>query len=89
MKSSLGNLLPGKLDHGRGDVHTDHPITAIGEFFRPNPASTAEVHDQPLGDAVLSEPLQEARCRSSGKLAKALVVNVGEIALIRARVGHV
>src|SRR5262249_40568849 len=45
-------------------------------------AATSEVYDQPLVDGVLLEQSQEARCRASGKLTQAGVVDVGQITFV-------
>jgi hypothetical protein len=79
-----------KLDHGRGLVHTDDLVACIGKFSCPNSAPTSEVYDKSLGDVVLSEQLQEARCRGSGKPAEANIVDVSEIVPVSlVRVDHV
>ena len=61
MKGRFGNLLAGKLDHGRRDVHANDIITMISKFSCPNATATTEVHDKPIGDAARQEQIQESR----------------------------
>src|SRR5262249_56634515 len=82
----LGHPWAGKPDHGWRNPHPNDLVPGVGECSAQTPAATSEVRDDPLGDAVLSEQAQEARCRASGKLAEAGVVDVGQIAMVR---GHV
>src|SRR5262249_28056564 len=88
MELTFGNPLPSKLDHGRRNVNTNDPIPGISEFFCPNPTATTEVHDKPLGDVVLPEQPQEARCRASGKRTETAVMDIGQIVLVSIGVDH-
>src|SRR5262249_10625799 len=58
VKVGLGNALPSKLDHGRGNVQASHPVTGIGEFSGPDSAAATDVHDEAQVDAVLLQQLQ-------------------------------
>src|SRR5262245_20912516 len=87
-RQGVGNSLACKRDHSGGEVHPKDLKAGISEFSCPYPTAAAEVHDSPLGDAVLAQPLQEARCRASGKLTKASVVNVGKVTLVGVCVLH-
>ncbi len=74
--------MPCNLNHGWGFVHANHLIACIDECFGPDSAAATEVHNEAIVDAVLSEQLQETGGRTSGKVAEAGVVDVGEIVLV-------
>src|SRR5581483_1231034 len=88
MKPSFGNSLPGKLDHGRGNVRSNYLIAGIRELSRPNPTAASEIHDKSLPNAVSLEQLQKARPRACSECAEASVVNVGEIVVVSVLVAH-
>ena len=80
VKLSIGNPVASNLDHGRGNIYAHYLKASLDEFPGPNPASAAQIDDPPIFDPGLIEQIQQAGCRSAGKPAEALVVNVGEIA---------
>ena len=80
--------LPSNLDHGWRQVHGDHLIACLGECFCPDAAAAAQVHYEAIVDAVLSEQVQEVGGRTSGEIAEAGVVDVGEIVLVGVGVWH-